>query len=87
MGQGDEAATENGSRMAHGDPRPARTPSREQQSSTFFWIFYEEQHVTVIYAVTVFCRVAESYTLYGERPPAIRSDVVLIAVSMLRFVR
>ena len=78
MGQGDEAATEDGSKMAHGDPRPARTPSREQQSSTFSWfIFTRQQHVTVIYAVTVFCSVlVESYTLYGERPPAIRSDVV-----------
>ena len=31
--QGDETAMENGSRTADGDPRPARTSSREQQSS------------------------------------------------------
>ena len=30
VGRGDEAAMENGSRTVHGDPQPARTPSREQ---------------------------------------------------------
>ena len=43
--------------MAHGDPRPALTPSsREQQSSSFQFFFYEAviQHVTY---VTDICRV------------------------------
>ena len=31
----------NGSRTAHGDPRPARTPSRQMLPSYFFWILDE----------------------------------------------
>ena len=56
VSQGDEAAMKNASRgMAHGDPRPARTPSSREQRSSFFWIFYEAiVHVTW---VTDFCRV------------------------------
>ena len=43
-------------RMAHGDPRPARTPSSREQQSSFFRVSYEAvvQHVPY---VTDFCRV------------------------------
>ena len=46
-------------KMAHGDPRPARTPSSREQRSSFFHFFYEAivQHVTY---VTHFCRVDNS---------------------------
>ena len=41
LGLGDEAVMENGSRTAHGDPPPTRTPSREQQLS--FFLFFTRQ--------------------------------------------
>ena len=47
MSKDNEAAMENGSRAAHGDPRPARKPSREQQSSLFSDFFTRQYiHVT-----------------------------------------
>ena len=51
-------------RMAHGNPRPARTPSRKQRSS-FFGDFHEAvvQHVTY---VTDFSRVGRVvYPVWG----------------------
>ena len=53
---GDEAATENHSRrMAHGPPRPARTPSSREQRSSFFISFSRGSSTT--YYVNDFCRV------------------------------
>ena len=63
----------NGSRRAHGDSRPARTPSREGIPLYFFWIL-KEQYLLATY-VTGFCSVAALYTLRGERPPVILRDV------------
>ena len=60
---------ENHSRtMAHGDPRPARTPSSREQRSSFFSFFYEAvvQHVTY---VTGACRVGTVlYPSWGTTP-------------------
>ena len=56
-------------RMAHGDPRPARTPSSREQRSFFFIFFHEAivQHVTY---VTDFCRVGRAvYPSWGTTPP------------------
>ena len=39
VGLGSEVAKDSGSRTAHEDPRPARTPSREQLSLCFFLEF------------------------------------------------
>ena len=44
-------------RMAHGDPRPARTPPSREQRSSFFWILYEAVVVQQVTYVTDFCRV------------------------------
>ena len=53
LGQADEAAMENGSRAAHGKPRPACTPLREQQKSSFFFPIFlrgsSMYQVSVIY--------------------------------------
>ena len=66
VGEGDEVVMVYGSSTAHGDPRPATTPSREQQSS-YFWIFYEAVvHVTY---VTVFLGVGRVvYPSWGTTP-------------------
>ena len=66
-------------RTAHGEPRTARTPSREQLSSSFFLDFlcgsqYLFDYCT--YVVTGFCGVVVLHTPPGERPPAILRDVV-----------
>ena len=67
-----EVAMENGSGMAHKDPRPARTPSRDQQPSFFFW-FYTPGSRVWAYLVPVIrvtalrlCNVGELYTLHEE---------------------
>ena len=57
-------------RMAHGDPRPARTPSSRGQRWSFFSGFFKEgvvQHVTY---VTDFCRVGRRivYPSWGTTP-------------------
>ena len=60
-------------RMAHGDPRPARTPSSREQGWSFFQGFLNEavvQHVTYTSLILVEL-VEELYTLHGERPPEI----------------
>ena len=49
MGKGAEVAMGSGSRTAHGDPRPPRTPSREQLSSYFFVDFDEAVPVDYIH--------------------------------------
>ena len=51
----------HGRRMAHGDPRPARTPSSREQRSSFYRVFYE----TVVQHVA---ELAELYTLDGTTP-------------------
>ena len=57
-------------RMAHGDPRPARTPSSREQRSSFFLDFYEA--VAQVTYVTNFCRVGRvAYPSWGTIPPAI----------------
>ena len=55
-------------RMAHGDPPPARTPSREQRSS--FFSFFTRQHYNILLTSLNFAELVELYTLHGERPPA-----------------
>ena len=55
-------------RMAHGDPRPARTPSSREQRSPFSSFSYEAvvQHVTYI---TDFYRVGRVvYPSWGTTP-------------------
>ena len=54
---------EKGSRMAHGDPRPARTQSRDQQSSFFFRFFYE--------AILIVCT---RYLLFTSMIPVMGND-------------
>ena len=57
-------------RMAHGDPRPARTPSsRGQRSSSFSGFFNEGVVKHVTYEVTDFCRVGTRvYPSRGTTP-------------------
>ena len=59
---------ENGSRTVYRDPRPARTPSREQQSSFFPDFSTRQKYVPVIYA-TGSCSVGELCTFRREWPP------------------
>ena len=50
---------DSGSRTAHGDPRPARTPSREQLVFVFFSRLLMRQFLlTTYWYVTGFCSVA-----------------------------
>ena len=60
---------DNGSRTAHGDPRPVRTPSREQLSSYSFWIFDRQYLLTT--DVAGVCTVVWLYftPFIGNDPP------------------
>ena len=67
----DQAATENHSRrMAHGDPRPARTPSSRGQRSSFFQGFCNEAVVQHVTYVSDSCRVGGRvvYPSWGTTP-------------------
>ena len=55
MGWDGEVAMDGGSRMAHENPRPARTPSREQLS-LFCFVFYETIPVDYIRRCFLLCR-------------------------------
>ena len=62
-------------RIAHGDGRPACTPSSREQRSSFFQGFLRGSSTTHIYVTfftsLIFVEVVELYTLHGEQPPAI----------------
>ena len=67
-----EAVMENHSRrMAHGDPRPARTPSSRGQRSSFFSGFFNEGVVKNVTYVTDFGRIGMKacIPLMGNEPP------------------
>lgn len=72
VGQGDEVATENGGRMAHGDLQPARPPSRAQQSLIFIWSLLRDSiHCLLLFFVVladifVFVPLAEIRNVRGE---------------------
>ena len=54
-------------RMAHGDPRPARTPSSRGQRSPFFSRFFNEGVVKHVTYVTDFCRVGTRSVVFPGR--------------------
>ena len=59
-------------RMAHGDPRPARTPSSQRAAIVFFRFFFTRQLYKILPTSLIFVELVEElYTLHGERPPAI----------------
>ena len=91
---------ENGGRMAHGNPRPARTPSRQQQIIVFFRILYEAV-IPLIY-VTGLCsagrvgypswEVSDPRQLSGTwyhscavRCQIVREDVAIVDTCMVVF--
>ena len=55
--------------MAHGDPRPARTPLSREQRSSFFRVFLRSSSTTCYLRFTVFCRVSGVvYPSWGTTP-------------------
>ena len=67
---------ENGSRTAHDDPRPARTPLGEQQSSLFFCFFlFRQQYIYLLFMLLVFVVLASCAPFMGNDPRDVR-DVV-----------
>ena len=73
--EANEAAMENGSRTARGDPRLARTPSREQQSILFSLIFYEAEVCTCYLRQWSLYRWRVVYPSWGTTPAIIRGVV------------
>ena len=69
---GDEMVMENHSTgVAHGDRRPARTPSSPEQRSSLFCSFYAAVIQHVAYVTDFSISLVELYILHGKRSFAI----------------